>query len=69
MTRAEYLKCPRLYAARGRDLPQSILTVDQVRAIRANVTGRTAQQWADEIGCHVRTVEKVLAYVTWKHVT
>ena len=66
-------------ARRGIDLPQSKLTPDSVREIRrrsqwkadriAELNAKySAQSIADDMGVHVRTIEKVLRYETWRHV-
>ena len=41
---------------------------DAVRAIRANRHGLTRRQLAAHFGVHLRTVEKVCAFETWRHV-
>lgn len=48
------------YAARLND--------DAVRAIRANRYGLTRRELASRYGVHLRTVEKVCAFETWRHV-
>jgi len=55
-------------ALRGNDLPQSKLTPQIVRTIRAEATLKTAKQQAREFGVHYRTIEKVRSYETWGHV-
>ena len=68
MTRAEYLANPHPYCRRGNDLPHARLTPDLVRAIRRNVHGWTAKQWAQHLGLHIRTIEGVRVFRTWRHV-
>lgn len=69
MTRFEYQQWgARAIAVKGRDLPQSKLTPEIVRMIRANKLGKTAKQLGAEIGVHYRTIEKVRHYETWSHV-
>jgi hypothetical protein len=69
MTRTEYMLIGRIVCARrGADLPQSRLTVDAVRAIRAIGLAKTARQLAIEYGVHYRTIEKVRSYESWGHV-
>lgn len=43
------------------------LTEDSVRSIRENRNGRTAKQLASDHGVHFRTIEKINAYETWRH--
>jgi hypothetical protein len=79
MTREEYLMNPSAYCKRGFDLPQTKLPPLAVVAIREAARKRDqlraeinqkysnaalAKQW----GVHVRTIEKVLAYETARHV-
>lgn len=66
--RMEWQTRAREFASRGERLPQSRLTEQAVRAIRRNVHGMTAKQWADRLGVHVRTVEAVQSYRNWRHV-
>lgn len=68
MTRSEYLQSPALHALRGNALPHARLNASAVRDIRRNVPGWTAKQWAVELGVHLRTIEKVRHYETWRHV-
>lgn len=69
MNRAQYL-CggAHLTARRGNDLPHAKLNPDLVREIRTNRHGLTAKQWADQLGLHVRTVDKVRDRRSWSHV-
>ena len=66
-------------AKRGEDLPQSKLTEDDVRLIRqahAEALAEikrlqqhvSARALAEKFGVHVRTIEKVLSYQSWRHV-
>lgn len=69
MTRDEYDLYGRIAtAARGRELPHARLDDDAVRDIRVNRNGMTAKQWAQKLGVHLRTIEKVRARITWTHV-
>ncbi len=55
-------------AKRGTDLPHAKLTEDKVRAIRQNRHGWTAKQWAESLGLHQRTIDKVRDLRSWVHV-
>jgi len=67
MNRAEYLNgCAYLKAPRGHQLPQTKLNEEQVRIARSYTT--TARELAERWGVHIRTVEKVRVYGTWRHV-
>lgn len=69
MTRDEYNLYGRLAtAARGEQLPHARLNEETVRAIRINRHGLTAKQWAESLGVHLRTIEKVNARLSWRHV-
>ena len=69
MTRDEYILHGAAFTAkRGKDLPQDRLTEDEVRAIRINRHGRTARQWADDLGVHIRTIDKVRDGRSWAHI-
>lgn len=68
MTREEYLLQAAAYAKRGNDLPQARLTPEKVREIRANVRGLFAWQLAMVYGVHIRTIDKIRTFQTWKHV-
>lgn len=69
MTRHEYRQYGALMTARrGTDLPHARLDEDKVRAIRANRHGWTAWQWAQNLGVHVRTIDKVRDRRSWAHV-
>ena len=69
MTRHEYEQWgAKSIAVRGTALPHARLDPIKVRAIRANVKGKTARQQAEEFGVHYRTIEKVRYYETWGHV-
>lgn len=63
----------------GSKLPQSKLTEDDVRMIRQIHAEKleqikklnescSASALAEKFGVHVRTMEKVLNYSTWRHV-
>jgi len=70
--RHEYLASATLYCKRGSDLPQSKLTPDLVRQIRASYqpgdrdNGQHAL--ARRHNVHQRTIEKIVTYETWRHV-
>lgn len=69
MTRSDYLSGGAvLTAKRGNDLPHARLTPEVVRQIRATRGRITARQWSEQLGTHVRTIDKVRDYVTWRHV-
>lgn len=68
MTRSEWQSRAREFCRRGNELPQAKLTPVAVRMIRANRHGWTAQRWAEHFGVHVRTVNKVQTYDSWRHV-
>ena len=51
---------------RGNSLPHAKLTEPLVREIRK--PGRTARQWAQTLGLHIRTIDKVRQYRSWWHV-
>ena len=69
ITRDEYLRDANVYAKRGQDLPQAKLCPDRVRWIRANPEGLTVNQMAARLNVHPRTVESVLSFRTWVHVS
>lgn len=66
MNREEYLKRAVEFARRGNELGHAKLTPELVKAIRE--PGRTAKQWSLELGLHVRTIEAVRSYKTWRHI-
>ena len=68
MDRNEYLMRAHEFAPRGNRLPQAQLTPDAVKAIRANVYGKTMAEQAVEFGVSKRCIERVRAYETWRHV-
>ena len=57
-----------LYCARGNALPHAKATPEIVRKIRANREGWPRRKWAETTGLHVRTVEKIAAFETWRHI-
>lgn len=57
-----------MYAKRGNDLPHARLDPDAVRAIRANRHGWPRWKWAQHYGVHVRTIDAIATYRTWRHV-
>lgn len=68
MTRDEYLSRAHEFAPRGEQLPHARLNAETVRAIRTNRRGLTARQWAEQLGVHQRTIDKVRDYRSWRHV-
>ena len=69
----------RLKVKRGMDLPQSKLNEKLVKKIRQDYreareeikrlqTKYSSKGLAKEYGVHVRTMDKVLTYETWRHV-
>lgn len=69
MTRDDYNLWGKISTARrGTKLTQAKLTPEKVRAIRANVRGRTLKQLADDFGVHHRTIQKVRYGDSWGHV-
>ena len=68
LDRDEYLRRAREFALRGNRLPHAKLNPETVRAIRVNRHGWTAKKWAQHLGLHIRTVEGVRSFRTWKHV-
>jgi hypothetical protein len=80
MDRREYLIRSKEFAPRGQDLPQSKLMELDVVAIRSASRQRESlrQHIRDNLsnealsklfGVHIRTIEKVLSYYTWSHLT
>lgn len=68
MTREEYRNGGAyLTAARGSQLPQARLTPADVRNIRRS--GQTARQLAEQFGVHIRTIDKVRQFISWRHIT
>ncbi len=69
MTRNEYRSGGAIRVAkRGTQLPHAKLDEAKVDAIRVNRHGRTAAQLAAEHGVHIRTIEKIRHWQTWRHV-
>lgn len=69
MTRFEYQQFGALVTAkRGTELPQAKLDEVKVLAIRANRHGLTAKQWAEALGVHQRTIDKVRDRRSWTHI-
>jgi len=79
MKRDEYLSRTREFCRRGTDLPQSKLTDDDVRKIRELHKYKideikrlndslSMSAIADKFDVHVRTIEKIVSFQTWKHV-
>jgi hypothetical protein len=61
--RAEYLTRTHEFALRGEALPQARLNPDLVRQIRGS--GKTSKEWAEQLGVHIRTIDKVRAFKSW----
>lgn len=79
MTRDEYLIRQHEFQPRGQDLPYAKLTDSDIFSIRSAAAQRdklrqyirdnlSNDALAGKFGVHVRTVEKVLAYESWRHV-
>lgn len=68
MNHTEYRSRQHELAARGEQLPQAKLNEILVRQIRENRRGLTARQWAEQLGVHQRTIDKVRDYRSWRHV-
>jgi len=69
ISRDDYLCDPRKYAKNGNDLPQSKLNPGIVRKIRIQAeSGITAKSQSSEYGVHIRTIEAIRSYKTWRHV-
>jgi len=68
ITRHEYLCDARKYAKSGNQLPHAKLTPDIVQDIRKNRHGKTARQWAECLGLHVRTIDAVISRKNWANV-
>ena len=68
ISREEYLMRAVEMAPRGDTLPQSKLNDSIVREIRANVNGWPRRKWAEKLNLHIRTIDKVCTYETWRHV-
>lgn len=70
--RHEYLTSATLYCKRGTDLPQSKLTPELVRQIRASYVPGDKEfgqhGLARRYNVHQCTIEKVVTYATWRHV-
>ena len=69
MTRDDFqLYGLRSCCARGTRNGLAKLDDDIVREVRKNRPVMTAKQWAQKLGVHLRTIEKVRARLTWTHV-
>ena len=69
ISRSDYLCDPRKYAKSGNQLPHSKANPDMVRKIRIEQgRGVTAKCQASEYGLHIRTIEAIRSYKTWRHV-
>jgi hypothetical protein len=57
------------YAKRGNDLPHAKVNAEIVRKIRMDAdAGITAKSQAAEYGVHIRTIEAIRSYKTWRSV-
>jgi hypothetical protein len=57
------------YAKRGNDLPHAKVNAEIVRKIRMDSErGITAKSQSSEYGVHIRTIEAIRSYKTWRHV-
>jgi hypothetical protein len=52
----------------GNDLPRAKLNPDLVRQIRVNRHGWTAKKWAEHLGVHKNTIDRVRSREYWYHV-
>lgn len=79
MNRDDYLLRAHEFTPRGVDLPQSKLTEENIQEIRAAKAKRadllqhikehlSNECMAAKFGVHIRTIEKVVGYGTWRHV-
>ena len=79
LNRAEYLSRQHEFTARGVELPQSKLTEENIQAIREAKDKRSDllqhikehlsnAVLAEKFGVHIRTIEKVMDYGSWRHV-
>ena len=69
ISRSDYLCDPRKYAKSGNQLPHAKVNPEIVRNIRmASGQGVTAKCQASEYGLHIRTIEAIRSYKTWRHV-
>lgn len=68
MNKQEYLLYGGHTRARGNDLPHAKLNPALVLEIRKNVHGLTAKQWAEKLGLHKNTIDKVRDRRSWSHI-
>lgn len=68
ITRDEWSLMHSTFCKRGTDLPHARLNPDLVRKIRSNPNGWSARRWSEELGVHIRTIEKVQRGLSWRHV-
>jgi hypothetical protein len=74
MTRDEYLINPGAHCKRGFDLPQAKIPPIAIQSIRdAELRKEITEKYSNAAlakawGVHERTIEKILAYETWRHV-
>lgn len=54
--------------AKGTSLPKARLDEAKVKAIRENRHGWPAWKWAELYNVHIRTIDKVRNYGSWRHV-
>ena len=66
--RDEYLIRAHEFAVRGQELPNSKLTDDDVRAIRANRYGMTDKAQAKKYSVSPGLIYKIRKYERWRHV-
>jgi hypothetical protein len=67
--RHAYLSESMKYAKRGNDLPHAKVNPEIVRKIRIQAEqGITAKYQASEYGVHIRTIEAIRSYKTWRSV-
>lgn len=69
MTRQEYRAGgARQSAKRGVELPHAKLTPETVAYVRSNPKGLPRWKLAEQLGVHIRTVEKAARYESWSHI-
>jgi len=69
ISREDYLCDPRKYAKSGNQLPHAKLNQSIVRKIRIQAEhGITAKSQSSEYGVHIRTIEAIRSYKTWRNV-
>lgn len=68
IAREQWLRSAYLYCARGNDLPHARATPELVRRIRENRYGWPRRKWAEVTGLHIRTIDKIATFETWRTV-